>query len=174
MSWISRSLSLSCVLCATVAFAGWSKQGEGQASFKATGPAGFKIVGIAKNLEVQDDGSTLLVTVKLADLDTDNSLRNKHMLEDLEAAKFPVCTLTVPLAALKEGATDTVAQGTFSLHGKSKDLPFKYTAKCAQGVCEVEGSADLNLKDFEVKVRSYLGITVKPEVSVSAKFQVKK
>lgn len=174
MSSTSRSFALACALCATLAFAGWTKQGDGQANFKAIGPAGFKIVGSAKSLEVKDDGSNLLVTVKLADLDTDNSLRNKHLLEDLEAAKFPVCTLTVPLAALQEGATDLVAQGTFSLHGKSKTVPFKYTSKCAQGVCDVEGSADLNLKDFEIKVRSYLGITVKPEVSVSAKFQVKK
>jgi polyisoprenoid-binding protein YceI len=162
------------VLSSVVALAAWTKAGEGQASFKATGPAGFKIVGVSKAVEVKDDGKVLTVTVKLADIDTDNSLRNHHMLEDLEATKFPECTLSVPLDVLKEGVTDTEGKGTFAIHGKTKDIPFKYTSKCTAGVCDVEGTADLNLKDYEVKIRSYLGITVKSEVSVAAKFQVKK
>lgn len=173
-----KAISPKCLLVflcvSSSALAGWTKQGESSASFKAVGPAGFKIVGLAKSLEVTDDGKSLTVSLKLADVDTDNSLRNRHMLEDLEAAKFPACSLSVALDALKEGATEADGTGTFSIHGKSKEIPFKYTAKCSAGVCDVEGSAAVNLKDYDVKIRSYLGITVKPDISVSAKFQVKK
>jgi polyisoprenoid-binding protein YceI len=161
-------------LLSTAAWAGWTKQGEGQAAFKASGPAGFKIVGNTRSVDVSDDGKAVTVTIKLADIDTDNSLRNRHMLEDLEATKFPLVSLSVPSAAIKEGATDADGTGTFTLHGKSKDIPFKYSVKCAADACDVEGAADLNLKDYDVKIRSYLGITVKSEISVSTKFQIKK
>ncbi len=169
-----RVLTLSVVAVATVAFAGWSRSGEALASFKATGPAGFKIVGATKNLDIKDDGTTLTVAIKLTDIDTDNSLRNKHMLEDLEAEKMPACSLTVPLASLKEDGKDAEAKGTFALHGKTHEVTFKYTSSCADGVCSIDGATDINLKDYDVKVRSYLGITVKSEVSVTAKFQLKK
>jgi polyisoprenoid-binding protein YceI len=171
---VTRWFVLVGFLCASAALANWTEQGEGSSSFKATGPAGFKIVGATKSVAVSDDGKTFTATVKLAEIDTDNSLRNKHMLEDLEAAKYPTCALSVPSEAIKEGVSDAQATGTFSMHGKTKAVPFKYTTKCTAGVCDVEGSADLNLKDFDIKIRSYLGITVKPEVSVSTRFQIKK
>jgi polyisoprenoid-binding protein YceI len=172
-SLLSRSLFLTVTLVAAAASAGWSQQGEGNASFLSRGPAGLKIVGSTRSVEVKDDGKELTVAVKVIDLDTDNSLRNRHMLEDIEAAKFPLATLTVPTATVKEGA-DVEAKGTFTLHGKTREAPFRYTLKCNGALCDVEGSLELSLKDFEIKVRSYLGITVKDEVSVAIKFQLKK
>jgi len=168
------SFAALAALLASSAWAGWTRQGDAVASFKATGPAGLKIVGSAPAVDVKDDGKDLTVVVKLADIDTDNSLRNRHMLEDLEAEKFPLATLTVPVGSVKEGAADVEARGTFTMHGKSREVPFHYTSKCNAGTCEVEGSAELNLKDFDIKIRSYLGITVKPEVSVTTHFQMKK
>ncbi|MEW5743131.1 MAG: YceI family protein [Myxococcota bacterium] len=173
-----RSVVGLCVLAGAAASAGWSKTGNAEATFKATGPAGFKIVGKTSAVDVADDGTSLTVTVKLKEIDTDNSLRNGHMQEDLEAEKFPLITLKVPLASLKvpdDGkSVEAESKGVFGLHGQTKEIPFKYKASCKGGACDVEGSADINLKDYGVKVRSYLGITVKPEVSVATKFQVKK
>jgi hypothetical protein len=169
----SSLVFLALGLLGTAAWAGWTRQGEGTAAFVARGPAGLKIVGSTKSLEVVDDGKAVTVSVKLPELDTDNSLRNRHMLEDLEAARFPLASLTVPDGAVKEGA-ELEGKGLFTLHGKSKELPFKYTSRCAAGVCDVEATLDLSLKDFEIKIRSYLGITVKDEVTVSTKFQMKK
>lgn len=162
------------MLSPAAALAGWSLEGEGAASFKALGPAGFKIIGVTRKLTVKDEGAQLVVSINLPDLDTDNGLRNRHMLEDLEATKFPLCSLTVPAAQLKEGASNATATGTFTLHGKARELPFTYTATCAAGTCDVEGTAEIMLGDYDVKVRSYLGITVKPNVTVSTKFKVKK
>jgi polyisoprenoid-binding protein YceI len=167
-----------CVLVGAAASAGWSKSGTAEATFKAIGPAGFKIIGKTSAVDVADDGTSLTVTVKLKEIDTDNSLRNTHMQEDLEADKYPLVTLKVPLAFLQvpdDGkSVEAQSRGVFGLHGQSKEIPFKYKASCKGGTCDVEGSADINLKDYGVKVRSYLGITVKPEVSVAAKFQLKK
>ena len=44
----------------------------------------------------------------------------------------------------------------------------------ADGTCAVEGSMNVNMKDFGVNVPSYLGITVKPDVVVTSSFTVKR
>ena len=169
----SRSLLALCVLTATLAF-GWTQEGEGSVTFDAKGPAGFKIHGGADKVAVADDGKNLKITVKLADVDTDNGLRNKHMLQDTQAKDFPLVTLTVPLSSLKESGGPIESVGTLELHGQKKDIKFTYTPRCTGETCDIEGSAPLNLGDFGIKIRSYLGVTVKPDITVGAKFKVKK
>ena len=169
-----RSALLVSLVSASFAFAGYTQEGTGSATFDAKGTLGLKIHGTASKVAVVDDGKNLVVTVKIADVDTDNSLRNKHLGEDMEAATYPDITLTVPLEGLKlEGGSGT-AKGTFAIHGKTREVSFKYTTSAKDGVVAVEGSADLNLTDYGVKIRSYLGVTVKPDISVAAKFNLKK
>ncbi|MFZ5444822.1 MAG: YceI family protein [Myxococcota bacterium] len=165
------------LLSASLAFAGWTQQGDGTATFDARGPAGFKIHGENKKVSVTDDGKALKVSLNLKDVDTDNDLRNKHMLEDVGAEQFPTMSLSVPVEQLKaeDGkATSGEATGTVAMHGQTKQVTFKYTADCKAGVCAVDGTANLNLSDYGIKIRSYLGITVKPDIVVGAKFSVKK
>lgn len=175
---LPRFAAAALALTASLAFAGWTQQGEGEATFDARGPAGFKIHGVAKKVAVKDDGTAVTVTVALADLSTDNGLRDKHLQEDVEAAKYPALSLTVPLAALKvpeDGkSVEAQAEGTFAMHGQSKAVPFTYKASCAGGTCAVEATSSINVKDFGVKIRSYLGITVKPDISIGAKFSLKR
>lgn len=170
----SRPVLAATLLAASTALAGWTQDGPVAFTFDAKGPAGFKIHGTAEKGTITDDGASFAVTVKVDDVDTDNSLRNRHMKEDMGANEFPTITLTVPTASLKESGAGLEAQGTVELHGQKKPVKFTYTPKCAAGGCEVEGTANLNLSDFGVKIRSYLGITVKPDIVVGAKFKVKK
>jgi polyisoprenoid-binding protein YceI len=160
------------------AFAGWTQSGTGSVSFNAVGPAGFKINGKGEKLTVSDDGARLSVAVPLASLETGIDLRNKHMLEDLEAEKFPTATLEVALSALKfpaDGETVSAeARGQFGLHGQTKETAFSYKATCKSGLCDVEATAGLNVKDFGVKIRSYLGITVKPDLKIGVRVQLKR
>lgn len=169
-----RSALLVSLLTASFAFAGYTQDGTGSATFDAKGTLGLKIHGTASKLTVTDDGKNLSVTVKIADVDTDNSLRNKHLGEDMEAATYPDITLTVPLDGLKlEGGSGT-AKGTFAIHGKTREVSFKYATTVKDGLTAIEGSADLNLSDYGVKIRNYLGVTVKPDITVAAKFALKK
>ena len=128
----------------------------------------------ASKVTVADDGKTLTISFKLEDLDTDNGLRNKHLIEDTHAKDNPLVTLTVPTASLKDSGSALEATGTFELNAQKKEVKFTYTPKCAAGACEIEGSAPLNVGDFGIKIRSYLGVTVKPDLTVGAKFKVKK
>ncbi len=171
---INRSLFALCLLASSLSFAGWVQEGGGSLTFDAKGPAGFKIHGTSEKLTVSDDGKSFKVTVKIEDIDTDNSLRNGHMQEDMHAKDFPVITLTVPTASLKESGGPVETTGTFEVNGKKKDAKFTYTPRCTGNTCDLEGSAPINLADFGIKIRSYLGVTVKPDIMVGAKFKVGK
>lgn len=171
MNSMSRSVLVVAALSAALAFA-LTQEGEGEATFDAKGTLGLKIHGVAKKVAVKDDGTTTTVSVAMKDVDTDNSLRNKHMNEDMEGEKFPAITLSVPTSAIEIPSNGTKSvKGQFTLHGVTKEVPFEYSAD-ANGA--VKGSANLNLADFGVKIRSYLGVTVKPDITVSANFKVKK
>ncbi len=171
---VARSVLTVSLLTASLSFAGWTQVGSGSVTFDAKGPAGFKIHGASEKAVVADDGKVLQVSVKMEDIDTDNSLRNHHMLEDAGAKEFPMVILSVPVGTLKESGSAIETTGTFELHGQKKETKFTYTPKCEGGACDIEGSANLNLSDFGIKIRSYLGVTVKPDIVVGAKFKVKK
>lgn len=174
-----RTALTTSLLVASVAFAGWSKTGDGVASFKGVGPAGFKIEGKTKSVDVKDDGKALTVVVGLKDLETGIELRDKHMRDKyLEVEKYPEVTLAVPFDQVKwpeDGkSTDGSGKGTFALHGKTKEITFKYKITNTGGTYAIEGEAPVNFKEHDVNVPSYMGITVKPDITILAKFNAKK
>jgi polyisoprenoid-binding protein YceI len=176
---LPRVLVLAALLAAPALVAGFTSVGEAGAVFKAVGTGGFKMEGKTKQVAVTDDNTSVTVTVTLTDIATGISLRDNHAKKYLEVEKFPTTTLQVKKAALKipEGAgpLEGSATGAYTLHGVTKDLPFTYKGSCAKdGTCAVEGSMNINMKDFGVQVPSYLGITVKPDVVVTSSFTVKR
>lgn len=161
------------------AAAKWVRGGDASVTFLATGPGGLQIKGSGTDLTVDDKGDTVTVVVPLKDIDTGIALRNKHMRDKyLEVEKFPEATLAVPLDAITFAAdgktSEGSAKGTFSVHGKSKEVSFKYKMTNTGGTCAIEGEAAVNFKDFDVNVPSYMGITVKPDITVFSKFGAKK
>jgi polyisoprenoid-binding protein YceI len=168
------------------ALAGWTKSGESVASFRGVGPAGFKIEGKTKSVEVKDDGKALTVVVGLKDLETGISLRDNHMRQkylEVDANEVnAVATLTVPLSEVTwpddgktvEADPKKLPKGTFALHGKSKEVSFKYKITNSGGTFTVVGEAPINFNEYDVKVPSYMGITVKPDITVFTTFNLKK
>lgn len=163
---------------AGVALAGYAlTKTPAAVQFTGIGPGGFKMVGKTAALSLVQDDKALTVVVALADLTTGIALRDKHMREKyLEVAKFPDVRLAVPLASLPNPAAGASAtgelKGTLSLHGKQREIPFKYEASCtAANVCTAKGSFTINIKEFDIVVPSYLGITLKPDVVVEAQFE---
>lgn len=167
-------------LVASAAFAGWTKTAApAEARFNGSGPAGFKIEGTTKAVDVKDDTKSLTVVVALKDLSTGIALRDTHMRDKyLEVQKFPETTLVVPLASLnipadgKEGEGD--AKGNVTLHGVTKEQAFHYKGACKAGVCDVVGTMPLNMHDYGINVPSYLGVTVKPDITLTVTFQAKR
>ena len=174
--WLTAgAVLLSLSTFALVAAAKLSKTGTSSTSFKAAGPAGMNITGSTADMSIADDGTTITITVPLANLDTGIALRNEHTKKALETDKFPNVTLAVARSALKfpdDGASSSGdAKGSMTLHGQTKNVTFHYAAKRAGNTYSVTGSTTVNVDDFGVNRPSYLGVTVKPDVGINTAFQ---
>jgi polyisoprenoid-binding protein YceI len=150
---------------------------DSHVSFQASGPAGMTIEGTTPDLTVTDDGTNLLVTVPLANLSTGIGLRDHHMREKyLEVPKYPVATLTIAKSALRfpaaSGQATADVPGTLQLHGQTKPVTVHYDAKGDSANVTAHGTFHVNMNDFGITVPVYLGVTVKPDVEVSASFHV--
>jgi polyisoprenoid-binding protein YceI len=171
-------LSLLALLCVLpgVAFA-LLQASEAKVGFRCLGPGGLHIEGTGSELQVQDTGEALVVTVPLAKLTTGIGLRDTHMREKyLETAKYPTAELSVPRVGVKfpaDGETlEASAPGTLTLHGKSQAVTFHYKALRKGASYEVHGEVHLDMNDFAITPPSYLGITVKPGVDISVAFRL--
>jgi polyisoprenoid-binding protein YceI len=174
--WLTAGAALLALSTfAIVAAAKLSKTGASSTTFKAAGPAGLNIAGTTSDMSIADDGTTVTITVPLANLSTGIALRDKHTKDALEADKFPNVTLAVARAALKfpgDGADSSGdAKGAMTLHGTTKDVTFHYTAKRQGNTYSVTGNTTINVDDYGVKRPSYLGVTVKPDVGIDTSFQ---
>lgn len=166
-------------LCAVAAFplaadAKLSRTGSPNVTFTAIGPAGMKIVGTTSDLNVDDDGQNVTVVVPLANLRTGISLRDRHMKEKyLQVQQYPNAELRVARSALRfptGGDTSGDAPGSMKIHGRTNPVTFHYVAHRNGGSISVTGSVHVNMKDYGIDVPSYLGVTVRPDVDVSARF----
>ncbi len=147
-----------------------ARTGTPAVAFHARGPAGMHLTGTTSDLDVIDQGATVTIRVPLAHLATGIGLRDHHMREKyLEVGKYPNADLVVDRASVKtEGSGD--AQGTMTIHGKSKRVSFHYAAHHAGGKVDVTGRAHIDFRDFGIKVPSYLGVTVKPDIDIDVHF----
>jgi polyisoprenoid-binding protein YceI len=149
--------------------------GEPTAGFHGRGPGGFGLDGKTNQLRIEDDGTTLRVIVPLAGLQTGIGLRDRHMREKyLEVQRFPDAVLEIPWSGVKlpqDGQTsEGTAAGKMSLHGKTKDVQAKYRIVRTGNRYQVTGNVPLNLKDYDIDVPSYMGVTVQPDIDTSASF----
>ena len=171
-----RRASLAALLVLLPLLAGATRiTGQPSAGFHGRGPGGFGLDGKTNQLRVEDDGSALKVTVPLASLQTGIGLRDRHMREKyLQVDKFPDAVLELPWSAVKlpaDGQTsEGAAPGKMSIHGKSKDVQVKYRIVRSGNQYQVTGHIPLNIKDYDIDVPSYLGVTVQPDIETSVSF----
>jgi polyisoprenoid-binding protein YceI len=175
----SKILLTLMMLLATPAFAQVERSGAASTTFFGKGPAGFKLEGKTEEVTLKDDGKTVSISVPLSTLKTGIDLRDRHMREKyLEVEKYPNAVLDVPWSAIQlpaEGQTTTqTVPGKMSLHGKTRDVSVTYTLKRTGDTYAATGSVPLNLKDFDINLPNYLGVTVKPDIETSTSFQFKK
>ena len=169
-------LGISATAAVPLAKAALSAPSDSHVTFRASGPAGLKIEGTTSDLAVAEQGGNVTITVPLSNLVTGISLRDRHMKEKyLEVPKFPAATLVIARSALKLPSGDGVeadAPATVTIHGQTKPVSVHYDAKRAGNSIAAHGSFRVNMHDFGVEVPSYLGVTVRPDVDVSATFRV--
>lgn len=175
----SRLLLTMMVLLASPALAQVERAGGASATFSGKGPGGFKLEGKTEQVSLKDDGKTVTIVVPLGTLKTGIDLRDRHMREKyLEVEKYPDAVLEVPWSAIQlpaDGQTSTqTVPGKMTLHGKTHDVSVTYTLKRAGDAYDASGKVPLNLKDYDINLPNYLGVTVKPEIETLTSFQFKK
>jgi hypothetical protein len=153
------------------------RRGEAAVQFIADGNRGVRVVGRTSTLWVSDNGSVITVMVPLGSLRTGIALRDRHMRDRyLYVARYPTIRLDVPWAAVRRppegGSVSAEAEGTLSLHGRSRPVRFTYTARADGGALAVEGGFRIDLRDFGVQLPSFVGIRLHPWVSAHARFRV--
>src|SRR5712664_1103123 len=154
-----------------------SRAGESSVTVLARGPAGLRIEGKSSQTDFEEDASALTFKVPIAPIETGIGLRDRHLRETLEADKFPAAILRVSRSELtfpnEDDAAAGTAQGDLTLHGRSRPVQVRYRAeRGAAGVTRVHGSVQLDMRDFEIKSPSYLGVSVTPQVEVTVEMAV--
>jgi polyisoprenoid-binding protein YceI len=171
------AVCLGLVGVTAAARAALSAPADARVTFDASGPAGMKIEGTTTDLQVTEDGGNVVISVPLAHLSPGIGLRDHHMREKyLEVQKYPAATLTIGRSALRLPAsgesTTGDASGTVTLHGQSRPVGVHYEVKGEGPTLSVHGSLHVNMNDFGITVPVYLGVTVKPDIDVSASFRI--
>jgi len=166
---LSISLVAAALLFGGTAAAGWTHLGERSIAFKAVGPGGLGIEGKGNDVSLKEQGDSIVVTVGLGSVKTGIEMRDKHMHEKyLETPKYPNAVFIVEKSKIKSpGEGD--ADGKLQLHGVTKSVRIHFKATGSDKESTVVGSAHVNMKDFNIEVPSYLGVTVKPDVTVTFK-----
>jgi polyisoprenoid-binding protein YceI len=171
------AVSTSLISLTVAGYAALSSPSDAHVTFQASGPAGMTIEGSTTDLKVSEDNGNVVVDVPLSNLATGIALRDHHMKENyLEVPKYPSTTLVIARSALKFPAKDDRAAGdvpgSLTLHGQTHPVTVHYDAKGSPAGFAVQGKFRLNMNDYGISVPSYLGVTVKPDVDVSATFNV--
>jgi len=149
-----------------------STKGNNSVTVLARGPAGLRIEGKGSEVSLEEDDSALTFKVPLAPIETGISLRDVHLHQMLEADKYPAATLRISRSQLtfprEREPVEQTAEGGLTLHGQSRTVKVHYRAELgAGGVTMVRGSFQLDMRDFDIKAPSYLGVSVAPKVEVS-------
>jgi polyisoprenoid-binding protein YceI len=144
----------------------------------ARGPAGARIEGKGSEVSFEEDASALTFTVPVAPLDTGVGLRDLQLHRMLEAGKYPAATLRIARSELtfprEHEPVEGTAEGDLTLHGQSRPVRVHYRAEVgAGGITKVRGSFQLDMRDFQIKAPSYLGISLAPRVDVAVELALK-
>jgi hypothetical protein len=170
------SVGLLGLLVAASASAALATNGDTRIIFKATGPAGLSFEGKGQDLRLKEEGALVIVAVRLNGLATGVELRDRHMKDKyLETSKYPTATLEVEKSKLHfpdGNAVNGSAEGKLTLHGVTRTVRISYHADGDGKRAKVEGSMRFNMKDFNIEVPSYLGVSVKPTIDVEVKLGV--
>jgi polyisoprenoid-binding protein YceI len=152
MNWV-YSIVLYALICALFSMRAYAAE----VSFKARATPGINISASCEiaTAILSKDKLSLIATVDLTTCDTGNSLRNKHMKQDLEADKHPVARLEAKL-----GNNSFI--GKLFIHGVTKQVSGKVEGN--------ELSFSIKMSDYLVNRRSYLGVGVQDEVHITGRY----
>jgi len=122
-------------------------------------------------VQLKADGNIEKVAIvsKVSAFDSKSSNRDAHLLEVVEALKYPnISFYSTSVTTGKDGSLDV--KGILQFHGVNKETTFKATSKSLNGATQVTGNFIFLLEDFKIERPSFMLKPVDNEVKV--KFEV--
>ncbi len=87
------------------------------------------------------------IEVRWGDIDTKNGTRNRHMLQTVDAERFPVIRFDV--TAVRPGV-DSVA-GTLALHGVTRQVVWPVTVRVGADTVTVAADFPVDMREYGIK-----------------------
>ena len=100
----------------------------------------------------------LVVAAAVASFDSQNSSRDSHALETLEATKYPKVSFISK--AIKEEGNELIIVGELTFHGIKKDITIKAKQSESDKKVILSGSFNVSLDKFNVEKPSMMGVAV--------------
>lgn len=124
---------------------------------------GVVLVGAENRIE------KVAIATKVSSFDSENSNRDAHLLEVVEALKYPnISFYSTSITESKKGELDV--KGVLQFHGVNKEISFKANATQVKSNVQVTGNFIFLLEDFKIERPSFMLKQVDNEVKV--KFDV--
>jgi polyisoprenoid-binding protein YceI len=137
------------------------------------------VTGVARGVEARarlapDGGLQVSVRARVAGFDSGNSNRDAHMLEVLEAARFPFVTVKGVAEGIRldavPGEVDVPLRGALELHGVSRPLDVTAHVRfTSPDRAEVEATFPLSLDAHRVERPSLLFVKIDDRVEITAR-----
>jgi polyisoprenoid-binding protein YceI len=135
-------------------------------SFESTAKE-FKCIGVfndeSQKLEV------MAVSVAVRSFDSGNSNRDSHVVETVEALKFP--SITFSSQDIVYNGNKVIAKGILVFHGQTKEISIAGTQNISGNKLSLSGKFDVNMTHYGVKPPSLMGMSTDEEINISFDFK---
>lgn len=114
---------------------------------------------------VLDDASkieSVAAAAKVSSFDSDNTNRDSHALEKMEALKYPKVTFTSN--DVQQNGNDLTVKGNLTFHGVTRPVLIQATRQDDNGQLTIKGGFDINLSDYKIEKPSLMMVPVDEKV----------
>ncbi|GAB3932004.1 YceI family protein [Larkinella terrae] len=107
---------------------------------------------------------SVAAATKVSSFDSDNSNRDSHALEKMEALKYPKVTFTSN--DVQQDGTNLTVKGNLTFHGVTKPVVIQGTRQDDNAQVTIKGDFDINLSDYKVEKPSLMMVPVDEKVKL--------
>lgn len=122
--------------------------------------------------ETKEQIEAVAVVVPVKSFDSQNSNRDSHALEVLEALKYPNVTFSSSLVTKQDQSWRV--KGKLTFHGVSREIEFPITIKQQAANLEVTGAFTVMMQDYQIENPTLLGIKTREDIQLQFKVLAKK
>jgi polyisoprenoid-binding protein YceI len=108
--------------------------------------------------------SQVAVSVKVSTFDSKNANRDSHMMETVEAIKYPSITFTS--SSIKQEGNKLTVTGNLNFHGVNQVISFVANFNNQNNKIEVIGGFSVKITQFNIKPPSLMGMETKDEIKL--------